>query len=470
MTNFPVEQDMPIVIGDNLACLTALHKLSSLGINVLHLSEGKKLGGHFAGLETSEGIFDIGMVLLELNFEGKKPLEELDQSNFTGWTESFSYTNLWISNTLDVQRIESPKIYVKGQLRPDYLIADQLDCFSDFKEMSLNISNKLGALHPRNKHTSDIYEAISFQNATIATLGQEFYYQFMYPWMQKLLLKNVDIPFLAKHHRIVWLPLYYPETISDYLGQLKINGIKEYHFHRPKLGTVANWVRRLSKDIDDSGFVLKHQCCFKSEKAGLKNIIEGQNVSNILFGCEPTKFSKAFLDEEKELGKAVSVSLQIIFGKVDVVSKEPVRPCVINILDPAVKGYRLTVQKIESINAVCYRVHFSLEISISEEENSQIMTDEEFKSNIENVIIGQYGKTISNLQMQHKITAMNALELPTRVRVRDTDLLASLITSYAGRNGLSLSGNLLGYARSSMNDQISQGLYFANKVMNSIKK
>jgi hypothetical protein len=264
--------------------------------------------------------------------------------------------------------------------------------------------------------------------------------------------------------------LYYPETISDFLDQLKINGINEYHFYRPKVGTVANWVRRLSKDIEDSSFVLKRQCCLKSEKTDWNSIIQEQNVSNILFGCEPTDFSKVFLGKEKELRKAVSVSLQIIFGKVDVVSKEHIMPCVINILDPAVKGYRLTVQKIETINTECYRVQFSLEISISEDENTQILTDEAFKLNIENVLIRQYGKTISNLQMQHKITAMNAFELPTRERVRDTDLLASLITSYAVRNGLSLSGNLLGYARSSMNDQIAQGLCFANKVINSIKR
>ena len=96
MTNFPVEQDMPIIIGDNFACLTALHKFSSHGINVLHLSEGKKLGGHFAGLEIGENIFDIGMVLLELNFKGKKALEQLDQFNFMGWTQSFEHIKSWI--------------------------------------------------------------------------------------------------------------------------------------------------------------------------------------------------------------------------------------------------------------------------------------------------------------------------------------------------------------------------------------
>ena len=117
MNEFSELKSVPIVMGDNLACLTALHKLSSLGINVLHLSDGKKLGGHFAGLDTEGGVVDIGMVLLELGFKGAGAVDELDQFSFTGWTESFDYIKEWISDTLEVQRVESPKIYLKGKIK-----------------------------------------------------------------------------------------------------------------------------------------------------------------------------------------------------------------------------------------------------------------------------------------------------------------------------------------------------------------
>lgn len=467
MNNMPDLQKHPIIIGDNFACLTALHKLSSNGVNVIHISQGKKLGGHFAGVETNEGVFDIGMVLLELNFNGNTKLEDMNPFHFTGWIESFDYIKSWISNSLEFQSITSPKVYINGELYPDYLIADKLDCFISLNEEIFPVIPNKAELHPKNKHNSNLYEHVSFKEVSIATLGHEFYYQFAHPWIQKLLGEKSDIPFLAKYHRALWLPLYYPETVSDFVSKSDNKGIEEYVFHRPKVGTVADWTRRLSKEIEGNHYVIKRQCKLEDNTAVLKEIINKKDLSNVFVDCEPMKFSKLFLGYEEKLSNSLNISLQLIFGSVDVVSIKPILPGIINIVDSKVKGYRLAVQRVEIKNYKNYRLKISLEVSINENKDSQILTEEEFASNIKNLLELYFGERITNIKMLDNLIAMNASEIPTPERVYDINSIASLSTSYAKTTGLNLSGNLLGYSRGSMNDQIAQGLLFANKVISN---
>lgn len=99
---------------------------------------------------------------------------------------------------------------VGSSLTPDFVIADELDVLARFTDRRQPNTPK--NLHPQFKHENDLVN-ISLREAVLRIYSQEYAEWYLgvldswFPGVAGLIPANL--------HRIIWAPLYWPETLSD---------------------------------------------------------------------------------------------------------------------------------------------------------------------------------------------------------------------------------------------------------------
>jgi len=246
------------IIGSSLAALVAVTRISEKS-DVTWVQTSSKIGGHFSGIELDGSMRDAGMVLLE-------PFEEFDGTipDFSAFEKESRHDVRSVIpfafNWLQEYGIEftPAKVFTNynGELFQDFYIKDSLDLIRALpdevkKEIArdieeLNKSDAL-ALHPRNKLNSTVFEEMSYENVVRRTLGPTFLREIISPWADSF-SRDYAVSVAAIEHRSTWLPMYFPESISNALSGQR-NDFEKYEkeFVVPHGISVGAAIAHLSK-------------------------------------------------------------------------------------------------------------------------------------------------------------------------------------------------------------------------------
>ena len=208
-----------VVRGTNLAALVCALELVDSGIQTkLQIHRDSRLGGHFAGLQLAGSPIDIGMVLLEPRFSSERRSVSEYQGESGVLVNDFNHAVFqWLENLgIELDEVEVRSIY-KGLTYDDVVISDALSVFSVLDlsvEEKAGLGNVSGQIHPRNKTVQSV-EQMSLREALPKFYGPSIS-SFLAGIAKKIAGPDaLELP--VRFHRLLWLPLYYPETILDFI-------------------------------------------------------------------------------------------------------------------------------------------------------------------------------------------------------------------------------------------------------------
>lgn len=215
------------VVGSSVAAMFAAQLLiEEDGKAVWHLPDGR-LKSHFTSLNIDDHYFDLGMVLLEPQareeiVDIRNASEPKGRAGLLKLADAFA----WLT-THGLKMIEIPVLDLTDSgYVDDIIISDDLSALGYLpEEVKIRIVNELSSIiksvedgsirHPRDKFSAAEFSQSPLGEYLIHSVGIEVASRFFLPWLNKLGNATLNIP--AQLHRSVWAPLYYPETLLEFL-------------------------------------------------------------------------------------------------------------------------------------------------------------------------------------------------------------------------------------------------------------
>ena len=456
-----------LLLGNNLAVLVAALELAAKGRKVGLLLDGKAAGGHFGGIRLEDYEFDIGMVLFERAASVPQSVD-LNSYQVGQRNDSARFVSLvadYLDRYVATIRAPTPQVIVGGRRHADFVVANRLDWFDSLSDPEVIVHELADApirheLHASNKLSSPAYDSASYEQASLFNHGATLHHVCFRPLCEKLLGVS-PTTILARYHRLGWLPLYYPQTLTKALSG-EPNCLAEYPFWSAVGGFSGEFVskmlsalKRSSVDIVDD--VVNELKC--NPDASYSVGIQGGEYQSqrLVLGSTQERASQLLLQPAPPRLDGVSVG--ILLGVVHRDHLLQVSSCLF-VADSEFSIYRITDHdacagldsewhriSVEINPAYFSRLYPNIEPA---RHQAQIVT--------ELVELNVIDKPAA-LRVLRYMCADNALPLPTAVAVQDAGRFAAL----NDQPGLALTGSLLGIGVSSLNDQIVQGLRIAEQ-------
>ena len=105
--------------------------------------------------------------------------------------------------------VPTPKMLWRGKLWPDLYIANQLDALRG-DEYDFPSVDRAPPLYVKRKEDWD--GDVSLERLSRSYHGETFHAEFIEPMCRKI-TGRTSAEIAAKHHRAIWLPLYWPQTL-----------------------------------------------------------------------------------------------------------------------------------------------------------------------------------------------------------------------------------------------------------------
>jgi hypothetical protein len=239
------------VVGSSLAAAVCVARLKQLDIPAAW-EHGPHVGGHFAGVSTDLGTLDVGMVLLEPHsphyHEANEPLSALGAE----WLPPrgidvrpfLSAAHDWLAGFGHAMANVDVCTAFRGALVDDFFISDSLSIIGKLSDaerdaIASELTQPADAVHPRNKATMADVDLYAYGTAIY---GATFMRLFVDPLFERLGWPKLS----ARHHRRLWLPLYYPETLAAVLTGQAANFGRQ-RFTAPSNASVGQLVADIVK-------------------------------------------------------------------------------------------------------------------------------------------------------------------------------------------------------------------------------
>ena len=447
-------------VGNNLAVLVGAFNLARAGRNVKQFTDGGVLGGYFAGISIEGYDFDFGAFLFE-QFKNEKNDNMMPRSTINSWLDNGNEISSWLNSYVELKRAVTPQTYIFGKKFPDYIMSNRLDVLLSknvkIPPMPLDQESKYHASHKEN---GELYNDISYMNAAKYNHGEEFHKTFIEPYIMKILAHSSD-EFLAKYHRFSWAPLYYPETLIDIIKNQKLS-MPEYPFWTTPNGFIGELVKNIKKELKN----LTNIEIIDKKLTSMK-ITEGELVidserfvefeGGIALGLSMNRAHELLGSSKKLDGIGVHFTIAIALVHCDIIKDNS--GCVF-IVDDEFASYRVTNQDaIAGLNPEWHRVVI--------ESNSDILKKKYNNLSLEDAICKDL-KLYFKINDEKKVKILktlsieNGLYLPTKEFISLKKSLSIDILNITENNTI-LTGDLLDYGTSSINNQIRQGLKIGEK-------
>ena len=453
-----------MLIGNSLAVLIGAHELASRGQPVTLLTDGKPLGGHFAGMQINGHSFDAGMVLMEKHASGGgvPDLYTYDAKRRNDWTRFGDLAGRWLDGKVDLCPVTTPQILVHGRICPDYLITNRLDALAGARVSGPATMLRTDERHAAHKVSAAIYDSLSYAEAAKLNHGEALHASFIEPFVRKLLDVSSN-EFLARYHRAAWVPLFYPETLTDVL-QGKVATLPEYPFWTTSNGFVGQLVKNLIDHlvgIPNVTLLSQPVQSLRNEGGLWSAVVEGGQVccgAKLALGLTPDRARTLLGTTQYELGAAASVTLLFARVRADAIGQG--HGCLM-VVDEDYAAYRLCDQDaLAGLQPEWHRVVIEANPNHLARKHPTLdaasALHQELRSLME--IDGE-----DAVQLLKCANVKNALLLPTAEQVANMDRAYAEFAEAA--RGAALTGNLLGYGVASLNDQIVQGLKIAEEFL-----
>ena len=452
-----------LLIGSNLAVLVAANEIVNNGTAVALLTDGKPLGGHFAGMRTQEAIFDMGMVLLELPTSGvpAQRRSRYQSSVRSDWTRFGGEVTAWLRQ-MPIRRVPTLTVQLDGRSGPDYLISNRLDLlYGDTVSPPALLADE-DPLHARHKNLGSAYDTLTYLDAARVNHGQAWHDKYIRPFSDKVF--GVPAPdFLARYHRAAWLPLYYPETLASALNK-GVCSMPEYEFFTTDTGFVGALVERLVRRLMNSPLARVISAPIRS--LDRHNSVWRCTVDEVVFSAATVGLGIAPGRCRELLSLPFSAPQPVLAASVAIMF------CLLNrseigrglachmVVDPDFATYRVTDQDaLAGLDPPLHRIV----IEASPDRLSELQSYPT-EAAMQVVLLDELRRLMclrndQPVQIIKFLIAKNALPVPTQSAVRGAEILREELE--ATTTGLLLTGSLLDFGATSLNDQIVQGLQLA---------
>jgi hypothetical protein len=276
------------IVGEGLDAVIFASALVKREVEFEWLVKNTRFGGYFAGgLDCQGKPIDLGMVFLEPNHYGA-PQREI--STFRG--ESGQSARPFINSAyqlLEKMAGEYELVNTKsqdkcGENTSDYFLSDRLFAFKKHaKEIIGELEDRIIWLeshpdwHPRFKlNEGSVLFSTNIPDAMRTLYGNSFYNLYFKGYLENCLGELVhSLPTSA--HRRAWVPLYWPETLLEYLlKEGESEPLFQPVFARFSNMSISEWVSRMIGEIE---VYKKKNIIFLDNELDYKNLnIESENV------------------------------------------------------------------------------------------------------------------------------------------------------------------------------------------------
>jgi predicted NAD/FAD-dependent oxidoreductase len=456
----------PLLVGNGFAVLASAVELAGRGQQVTLLTDGKPLGGHFAGIQLEGHDFDIGMVFVEENTptEPGADLRGYDPVVRNDWARFGDRTSAWIRSKVQLVRVQTPECLVEGRRVADYLISNRLDGLIDAPNPPL--LSRSDPRHAVHKCHPGVFDTLTYAEASKWNHGQVWHQRFIEPFVKKVFsVESSD--FLARFHRAGWVPLYYPETLQLAASGLS-TGLNEYPFWTTPNGFVGQLVKNLRYELTQlpNVSVITHSLVSVSYQHNQWTILtsDGKDYRNshLVLGLTADRTSTLLgLPGAAPLPTA-TVSLLFVMVKAECIRSS--HGCTM-IVDDAYAAYRLTDHDmIAGLSPSWHRLVL--------EASPQAIARLHPGKTLEDALLYELANLIgmdaydqrdrAAIHVLRCLTAQNIFPIPTVEQIYQANQTASLFAKAAP--GATFTGNLLGYGVASLNDQVIQALKISEEL------
>ena len=254
-----------IMVGNGVAAMVAASELARNGRQVLAWNPAPQWGAHFGGLDLAGERFDIGMNFLEFtSFAAQCDRPESYSASIRNDSGRFTAViRRYIEGLVTVVPTATPTSLYRGIFAPDLVISNQfalLDLLPE--ETKTCIRSELNSCiaafaadstwHARNKiKDAERFAEASLERVSLANHGPTLHELLVESCCQRI-IGQPSSAVSALLHRVVWLPIYHPETLLNYLSGSGA-ALKQTTFHYPQAGAFAAVIEALEKRMASMG-------------------------------------------------------------------------------------------------------------------------------------------------------------------------------------------------------------------------
>lgn len=238
-----------IYFGASLNSLVSIERqLKNQNINSVLFTNMAPLGAHFSGININGSRYENGMTYFEFPESANEHIKKYQADKRYGWLPFVKELRNYVESFVDIYETFELRSFVNDRLYSDYFISDNLDILKSIKVAPPKRMSLSNPIHPSNKTICDAWKDLLYTHAISYAHGAEFNFNLIDPYLTKMLDKSKIETLLARYHRLLWLPLFYPETISVAATNPNSNCLRPYKFYNT-FGGVSEFVSRIVKKI-----------------------------------------------------------------------------------------------------------------------------------------------------------------------------------------------------------------------------
>lgn len=249
-----MQTETTVIVGNALAGMVAALAMARQGKRVTLVNPGGPLGGYFAGLEIDGVMFDAGLVKFELDgYLGQvSQLSSYDPKRRNDIGRFLNVVHAWALQYAPLHQFDMPKMWLQNTLYDDVVLSNSYHSFSQLPFAQDSIRELQAAMpaadiHAREKSSGARYHTLDYLTASLANHGPSMHTHIIAPYLMKAQGVTAD-QMLARYHRVAWLPLFYPETLlASFQGQAV--PLQPTVFHYPKQGGVGGIVKQVKQQV-----------------------------------------------------------------------------------------------------------------------------------------------------------------------------------------------------------------------------
>ncbi len=248
------------VYGNNTGAMISALELAKRHKVVL-INPTPNWGAHFAGIKINAVNFDIGMNFFEFT-TFHKPSDDLltyDPAVRNDSARFFHLVQKYISDRIDLAEVDKIETLSQGVFAGDIVMANELDILTKLPKATIQkityeleeiLANGDKALHASQKKINEnLFLNTPYWDVSMANHGKTFHNLFIEPLCKNIFnISSKDFPALL--HRIVWVPLFYPESLLKAITNNE--ALTPTVFHYPTKAYFAAFLEEILNELKAS--------------------------------------------------------------------------------------------------------------------------------------------------------------------------------------------------------------------------